>query len=669
MSLFSFDASKGETPQSLRAKREIAQALISARAPARNVGEGLGQLGNAIAFRLMQNKIDKGQADVTGQAHSAMSPIIASLFGNGGPQPSVDAVVPPARPAGPLAKASLSDGPSVAANQSNATRGQPSTPGEPSAIVDALRGGQNPEKFLRDTRKTLDTNGNWLQYANKGAIRDKPISPKLAEGFSFLPEMGISMQVFSGGQDGKGEGNRRTGSIRHDHGDSADVLFIKDGRKLDWGNQADIPVLQEIVSRSRANGVTGFGAGDGYMQQGSMHVGFGTPAVWGAGGKGENAPDWLRQAFNTKYQPSPTPQAPVQVASNDAPSAFQAAAPQQQVKPAGGGRPQLDAATLMQAMTNPAVQDNPQMMNILDMLLKQEMQKRDPAYQMQMQGQALDQKYKQAQIENLSDGDVVSVGGRLVNRKTGQVVYDPPQDVNDQNEYGLNPIYGKDSQGNLVIMQPSKQGGVKQVDLPKGVSLAPGIDYLNTGTGFVPVDKRGGVVPENGNVAPVPIDVTGKARADEVGAAQGKAEVAAPGDIAAADNALDLLSQIENNSYLDRGTGLSSLANSVPGSGGYDFQNVVDQAKSGAFLTAIQQMRGLGSLSNAEGDVATRAVTRINTSTSKEAFLKAVNDYKSIILQGKSRAQKRLGIAVDQPSAQSPERRNPVDLKQKYGLE
>jgi hypothetical protein len=138
---------------------------------------------------------------------------------------------------------------------------------------------------------------DWINYANQGATRNKPLSPDLLKALSFLPELGVTVEVFSGGQDAIGQGDRRTGSTRHDHGHAADVFFYKDGRRLDWSNPADLPIFEEIVRRGRASGLTGFGAGDGYMQQGSMHIGFGPEAVWGAGGKSANAPDWLRSAF------------------------------------------------------------------------------------------------------------------------------------------------------------------------------------------------------------------------------------------------------------------------------------------------------------------------------------------------------------------------------------
>ncbi|WP_313196210.1 hypothetical protein [Shinella zoogloeoides] len=142
----------------------------------------------------------------------------------------------------------------------------------------------------------------WLRYSNGGAKRNLPLDSRLVKSLGFLEDMGVQMEVFSGGQVTKEEAKagkgRRTGSVRHDHGGAADVFFYQNGRKLDWANPNDVPVFQDIVRKARANGVSGFGAGPGYMQPGSMHIGFGTPSVWGAGGNGDNAPKWLQDAFH-----------------------------------------------------------------------------------------------------------------------------------------------------------------------------------------------------------------------------------------------------------------------------------------------------------------------------------------------------------------------------------
>lgn len=138
---------------------------------------------------------------------------------------------------------------------------------------------------------------NYIRYANQGATRNKPLSDDLLRRLAYLEQMGIQAEVFSGGQDGIGEGSQRTGSIRHDHGGAGDMRFYKDGRRLNWANAEDRPIFADIVSRGREAGITGFGAGPGYMGEGTMHVGMGTPGVWGAGGKSKNAPGWLKDAY------------------------------------------------------------------------------------------------------------------------------------------------------------------------------------------------------------------------------------------------------------------------------------------------------------------------------------------------------------------------------------
>lgn len=143
---------------------------------------------------------------------------------------------------------------------------------------------------------------DFIRMANHGQKRNLPLSENLKQSLAFLGDMGITMEVFSGGQVTEKEAaqglGRRTGSVRHDHGNAADVMFYKDGRQLDWNRPEDVPIFQEIVRKAKANGVTGFGAGAGYMRPGSMHIGFGAPGVWGANGEGVNAAPWLREAFD-----------------------------------------------------------------------------------------------------------------------------------------------------------------------------------------------------------------------------------------------------------------------------------------------------------------------------------------------------------------------------------
>lgn len=212
-------------------------------------------------------------------------------------------------------------------------------------------------------------------------------------------------------------------------------------------------------------------------------------------------------------------------------------------------------------------------------------------------------------------------------------------------EYGLNPIYGTDENGNQVLGTLGKDGTFKKIDTG-GVTPQSGVEKIDAGDHFELRDRKNGQM-----VGIVQKNIANAAAQREIGEAAGKATAAAPADIQAGENALDIVKKIRGNPYLERGTGASSTLNFIPGTGGYDFQNIVDQAKSGAFLTAIQQMRGLGSLSNAEGSTATAAVNRMNPATSKEAFLDAMSDYEKVINQGISRARTKLPSSAPTQSA------------------
>lgn len=249
--------------------------------------------------------------------------------------------------------------------------------------------------------------------------------------------------------------------------------------------------------------------------------------------------------------------------------------------------------------------------------------------------------YQQKLEAQKPKNNYMAVGKNLYNAETGEWVSPPAGAGADPAEYGLNPIYGTDANGNTVIGQVDKSGNFHQVNT-NGFKPVGTTHNLNLGTTYQTQDRAGNVI------GTAPIDITGKNTQEEIGSAQGKAIAAAPGDIQAGKNALDTIASLRSDPYKSRGTGLSSIGNVIPGTGGYDFSNKVDQAKSGAFLTAIQQMRGLGSLSNAEGGAATAAVNRMNTATSEPEFNAALDDYEKIVRQGMARAQARL----QQPGAQ-----------------
>jgi hypothetical protein len=134
--------------------------------------------------------------------------------------------------------------------------------------------------------------------ATEGKIRDRPIKDELRRLLAKAADAAAieTVLVTSGGQASKGTPGKRTGSTRHDLGNAADLQLLKGGRPLDFTVAADRAVIEAFVTAAAANGATGIGAGVEYMGPKTLHVGFGSKSVWGAGGKAANAPDWLKRA-------------------------------------------------------------------------------------------------------------------------------------------------------------------------------------------------------------------------------------------------------------------------------------------------------------------------------------------------------------------------------------
>ena len=132
-----------------------------------------------------------------------------------------------------------------------------------------------------------------LLYANQGSIRNQQLKTELTRIYQQAAEKaGIdAVRVVSGGQEASG--SHRTGSHRHDLGGAGDIQLIKGGRALDFTNKDDLPIIESFLQASKAGGAAGIGAGSDYMGNTTFHVGFDTPGVWGAGGRGANAPAWL----------------------------------------------------------------------------------------------------------------------------------------------------------------------------------------------------------------------------------------------------------------------------------------------------------------------------------------------------------------------------------------
>jgi len=201
-------------------------------------------------------------------------------------------------------------------------------------------------------------------------------------------------------------------------------------------------------------------------------------------------------------------------------------------------------------------------------------------------------------------------------------------------EYGVTPVYGRDANGNLVIMQTSKAGGVKQVDLPAGVQPLPTYNQqlIDTGTAVIPYDTRGG-----GAGAPIPKDVAGAAAQSASGGAFGKAEaektLAAPSAIAGAKRVKGIIAGLRNDPYLPRMLGYSSYLPSVsPDSA--RVKSKINQLSGANFLEAYKTLKGGGQITEVEGKKAEQASARLAEAQTVEDFNAALNEFEALVDEG-----------------------------------
>lgn len=133
--------------------------------------------------------------------------------------------------------------------------------------------------------------GNVIQLQGKqAATRKGALSPRLVQVLQQAAgAAGVTVKVYSGGQ--RMEGARgAVGSTRHDQGNAADLDLYVGGRKLSADNPEDRAIMAKFVAAAVAAGATGVGHGNGYMGPSRIHIGFGTPAVWGGS-------QWIREAW------------------------------------------------------------------------------------------------------------------------------------------------------------------------------------------------------------------------------------------------------------------------------------------------------------------------------------------------------------------------------------
>lgn len=214
-------------------------------------------------------------------------------------------------------------------------------------------------------------------------------------------------------------------------------------------------------------------------------------------------------------------------------------------------------------------------------------------------------------------------------------------------QYGMTPIWGTGPDGKPVLMQMNSKGGMSAVQTPPGVTLNDRVQYLDTGTGYVPVSQHGGGAPASG-AGPISQDVTGKAAATAAGTAQGNTAAQLPQTLASGQRMLDEIDSLLNDPGLSRITGpIGGMLPNVSGDA-IRAQSRLDQILGGTFLQAYNDLRGAGQISNAEGQSAKEAYNRLTTQRMSDS------DYRQALMDFRQQLVKLLNIAQKRAAGQLP---------------
>ncbi len=129
------------------------------------------------------------------------------------------------------------------------------------------------------------------------------------------------------------------------------------------------------------------------------------------------------------------------------------------------------------------------------------------------------------------------------------------------------------------------------------------------------------------------------------------------------DRSVDTVNRLLNHPGLEAAVGTSSVIPSIPGTDRADFEAELESFDAQIFSNAVKQMKGLGSLSEAEGRKISAAAGAINPKMSEEAFKRSLR----IIKDGFEKAKQNLeSQGVVKPKEEPATQMSIDDLVNKY---
>lgn len=231
--------------------------------------------------------------------------------------------------------------------------------------------------------------------------------------------------------------------------------------------------------------------------------------------------------------------------------------------------------------------------------------------------------------------------------------------------YGT-PIWGK--VGDKTVLGVIGKNGTFQTLDTGGVTLTPGVDNLNLGTSFLPVDRSGTAA------APaIPIDVRGQAAEEKIGAGQGEATVSFESINSKLPGLTEVVGKLDDLANKATYTATGQLYDEIRRQTGQEPREAaVARAEyqgtvRNVILPLLRDTFG-AQFTEREGQVLLATLGDPNSAPAeKQAALKAFIEQKVRDLQGLSTQSGRPFTPPSQPGAPSTSEQQ--RLRNKYGLE
>lgn len=273
--------------------------------------------------------------------------------------------------------------------------------------------------------------------------------------------------------------------------------------------------------------------------------------------------------------------------------------------------PQMDLATLAELVASPMA--SPGQKAVLEALIGQQMDAADPLRQIELQRAQLElaQMREPQTVKPLEERRALAAEAGLQPGTPAYQAYIATGNLptpNGGSEFGLNPIMGRDAEGNAIVMQLGKDGTAVVTRLPEGVTPDMGLKAYET--------------------------AQGTALGKGAGEAQIGAQVALPGAAGLAEQVSSQVDALKNDPYLENMLGPIDRLKPNMSEDAARVQSMMDQLKGGAFLQARQLLKGGGAITDFEGQKAEAAFIRMNDAQKPEDYKAALDEFNFYVQQG-----------------------------------